>query len=794
MTIFSKYLFWLHKPNNNNQKDNEFKEEKKKGYGRRNKITRLLVITIFLAIITPFIKVEAAFHPWASLVHAVVSGLVFVILIIPILIGGAAVKLASVFMSHTLDPNFFPIKFTQMYQGGAPTFVGTGWAISRDLSYMIIVIALIAAGLGIALRIFEAQKILASIIIAALVIPFTPLICGLIIDPANILTNTFLQSGATTNITSFSTIIQNFGDLLHNSIYNAGPSGSEQSLTSSTAGAIMNSLVYLLTIFMIAIAMFLYGAVFIVRGIALFFIVIFGPLAVTAYIFPQTRKWFSQWFEQLTGWAFVAPVAVFFLYLTGEMIHTLYVGVGAQNLGLGSFAYFMIPPLTMYAGLAAISAVGPAGAKATVGIVKKHGGALVGGGLKWGKERFTSSKLGRTISERMQKAGGENRTLEEATAGKTGIKRTLAWAGWGIKRNFSKALNTGGNKLAVAEQGIDKARKQEAEKLVGATFDNVNGDSEKAIEQLGSSALSNPLVAMSLHDRLEKNGKLNLLAKHPHLLNLVGEQLARQNPGKAISTLTPLVMKNKVLQNSMGPAFKRLLTEKGYNSNKEISDARSQLKNAYAKVAKTPEQKVMVQDIVDKETNLDNVGKDMTRKSLSNKQISMLRSMGIKDIDAFIKGVNNTKAKIQKTNVYTSYQENPNKLYTDTADSLGIKSIKAKSIQNGEISKDILTNDDVIKGLINEGKAKAINAGIENVEGYSSKVANTFNKMTDEEKKEILKKHPEIGYMFIKPGPLLGLGKDEKGNTLLNAKDVKNFIERLTSEGEKKKKIEIAHG
>ena len=751
MTIFSKHLFWSYKPNKNKIKNNK---SVKGEVGRYKRITKLLLITVFLAIITPFIRVKAAWHPVAGLVHAVVAGLVFIILIIPILIGGAAERMASVFMSRTLDPNFFPIKFTQMYQGGAPTFVGTGWAISRDLSYMIIVIALIAAGLGIALRLFEAQKILASIIIAALVIPFTPLICGLIIDPANILTNTFLQSGATTNIASFGEIVKTFGDLLHNRIYNAGASGAEESLGSDTAGRILNTLVYVLTIFMIAIAMFIYGAVFIVRGIALFFIVIFSPLAVTASIFPQTRKWFSQWFQQLIGWAFVAPIAVFFLYLTGEMIHTLYISGGAQNLGLGSMAYFMIPPLTMYAGLAAISAVGPAGAQATVGLVKKHGRALVGKGLEWGGEKFASSKLGKRIGEGMTSVGGEMQSPKETLPENASkARKAFAWMSYGIRRGAAKAVNMAGQKLGNVGHAQEEAANKKAEKNLNRMWDETHGNIAEFSKRVNAASFGpdkRPYYNAAYEKIKEEGIGGEVYKTNPHLYNSMIKFFDQQGDKKKVNKMTAAYAGNP---EGVPEKVKEILhkQEFGHQTEDEINTFLDD------NTKKVPGHlREYVRAIISKQLGYDNLNKEV-KFSKEEKAVLKKAGVGINDLVKSIKtekGV--TKGIDKKIDVNEAIRR------------IGVKSIKAKDIREMHIDKDTLTDPEVIKEFLKQGKIQELRAAGDVVQGdYAQKTINLLNE--DENlKKEAVKKNPGLAREVLKPAsPFYQMNlKDEKGNVI----------------------------
>ena len=744
----SIFLSPFHKP-----KTNKDGTQPKTGINKTPRLIGLLSVIIFSSIFLPLAKVRAGVG--AHLAHAVVGGLLFIILSIPILIGGAFAKISAIFMQHTLAPNFLPFKFTQLADAsGNPTFIGTGWVISRDLSYMIIVIALIAAGLGIALRIFEAQKILAAIVVAAIVIPFTPLICGLVIDPANILTNTFLKTGATTNITSFTTIIKDFGDVIHNRINASGPSGAE---SDTTGGRIVNSLVFVITIFMIAIAMFLYGVLFIVRDIALSFIVIFSPLAVVASIFPYTKKWFSQWFEQLIGWAFVTPLAVFFLYLTGEMIQTLYTSGGAKSLGLGTIAYFMIPPITMYAGLAAISAAGPAGAKATVGLTKKQGRALVGKGLKWGGEKFASSKLGKRIGQGMTSVGGEIRNPNETVPENASkAKKALAWMSYGIRRGTAKAVNVAGQKLGNVGHAQEEAANKKAEKNLNRMWDETHGniaEFSKKVHAASFGPSKRPYYNAAYKKMDEEGVGGEVYKKNPSLYNSMIKSFYKQGEEKKVNKMAAAYAGNtKGLPEEIKNIFHK--QEFGHKTEDTINTF---LDNNTKKVP--GHLKEYVSAIINKQLGYNNLDKEV---KFSNEEKAVLKKAGV-GINDLVKSIKAEKGETKGIDKKIDVDEAIRRI--------GVKSIKAKDIREGHIDKNTLTNSEVIKEFLKQGKVQELRAAGDVVQGnYAQSVIDLLNnrKENPDLLKESVKKNPGLAREVLKPASVffqMDL-KDEKGNVI----------------------------
>ena len=73
--------------------------------------------------------------------------------------------------------------------------VNTGWPIVRDLANMIIVLGFVVIGIATALRIreYEAKQLLAKLIVIALLVNFSLLLCGIIIDGTNIVMTSFFN-------------------------------------------------------------------------------------------------------------------------------------------------------------------------------------------------------------------------------------------------------------------------------------------------------------------------------------------------------------------------------------------------------------------------------------------------------------------------------------------------------------------------------------------------------------------------------------------------------------------------
>lgn len=106
-------------------------------------------------------------------------------------------EIAQIFLTWAANPNLV---------GGVAsnTFVQAGWTVVRDFANLFFILIVVAIGIATALRVkqYEVRKTLPRLIIVAILINFSPVICGAVIDAANIITNFFFTAGAGDSTTS----------------------------------------------------------------------------------------------------------------------------------------------------------------------------------------------------------------------------------------------------------------------------------------------------------------------------------------------------------------------------------------------------------------------------------------------------------------------------------------------------------------------------------------------------------------------------------------------------------------
>ena len=203
-----------------------------------------------------------------------------------------------------------------------------GWAIARNLANLAIVFGLIFIAFATILRIdsWGAKKLLADLIIVALLINFSLLIPGIFIDASGVVTNFFAQKVTGSDVTKITEVIASATDIAK--LENISYADLFSATQGTTAGEIkagefsqgmINVIVqmFFMALFTYFAAIVLFNVAFIIfkRFFTLLALLVMAPLASTAYIFPSTKKYFSEWWNSLINQSISLPVIMFFTYL-----------------------------------------------------------------------------------------------------------------------------------------------------------------------------------------------------------------------------------------------------------------------------------------------------------------------------------------------------------------------------------------------------------------------------------------------------------------------------------------------
>jgi hypothetical protein len=189
-----------------------------------------------------------------------------------------------------------------------------GWTAVKDIANMFIVLGFVFVGISTALRIrdYEAKKLLLPLIIVALLINFSGLICGLMIDASNIAMRS-LSLNSPASGTMGATIKHSIDVVWDKTMTNAAV---KENLLGYVANDIVFAIFYLVT----AGTFLFLSIILFVRYIMLAILFILSPLAFVCYVFGFTKKYFTMWWEKFLKWILVGIGAIFFLWLASQML------------------------------------------------------------------------------------------------------------------------------------------------------------------------------------------------------------------------------------------------------------------------------------------------------------------------------------------------------------------------------------------------------------------------------------------------------------------------------------------
>ena len=322
--------------------------------------------------------------------------------------------LSYALLNWVTSTGFINISFT----GPDNLIVQEGWGIVRDFTNMFIVLGFVIVALATILRIkeYQAQKLLPLLIGIALLINFTPVICGFFIDISNVAMNHFLTAG-TLDRSFIETMTYQIGSLFNENL---------------DPGERLGAGIVLVVFNLVATIIFLlFALLFAVRYVALWILIILSPLAFFCYILPALKGVWDMWWKQFFQWCIIGIPAAFFIYLSNMLIGEMSKGnlTSDPTGGLSGFAVlfqYTVPLLFLIVGFFASLQTGAMGADKIIGFAKT-GGTQAG--------RWAGRKAGTFAKERVpaKVLRGAERLSAYSPKSKWG-KRAYAVPGWAIRK------------------------------------------------------------------------------------------------------------------------------------------------------------------------------------------------------------------------------------------------------------------------------------------------------------------------------------------------------------------------
>jgi len=254
---------------------------------------------------------------------------------------------------------------------GAPTtpdFIAIGWAKVVQLVNMFFILILTFIGLATILRLpsYEMKKALPWLLIMALLVNFSGVFVGFIVDITNLVAHSFLTLSAAA---PWDSLGKGFLDVPTDELWSDQDTPTIQKLVSHVI-----SIIFFLMAILIYFVLML---VMVVRTMFLWVLVILAPLAFASYILPPTRsRIWDPWWQQLLQWSiFIIPLS-FFLWLASISIGFSFKSApgGEDTSWLASMLVPLTTLLILYIGVTISQQMAPAAAKAVADFGKKWGG------------------------------------------------------------------------------------------------------------------------------------------------------------------------------------------------------------------------------------------------------------------------------------------------------------------------------------------------------------------------------------------------------------------------------------
>lgn len=234
---------------------------------------------------------------------------------------GAIAGLWVSFLGSLLTAIFIPILIgiAQFNQFLNIPIVSTGWALARDVANMFFIVVLLIIAFSTILRIesYHYKRALSKLLIMAVLVNFSKLIAGFLIDFAQVIMLTFVNAFKGAAAGNFAHAFKLY-DLL------AFASGVDPLTGSAIKIEARDALLaYILSVVMIFIAsaiILIFILVLLYRIIMLWILIILSPLAYLSYAISP-RYW-SQWWGEFFKHLVSGPVIAFFLWLVLMTVQT----------------------------------------------------------------------------------------------------------------------------------------------------------------------------------------------------------------------------------------------------------------------------------------------------------------------------------------------------------------------------------------------------------------------------------------------------------------------------------------
>jgi hypothetical protein len=243
---------------------------------------------------------------------------------VPIAITGLLVYFSGLLLNITLFETVFNLGTNLQNMGG----IAVAWTALRDLANILLIFGLLAIAIGIIIgnSTYGNKKLIATLVIVALVINFSLFFTKFIIDTSNIVAVQFYRAISGEHISQDGSVGVSgafMNQLGLAEAYNTLPlldTLKKVGISKESGGGIgvMFGFSLMISIFFsITAFVFLFAAILLITRMVMFIILmILSPLAFAAMAIPSMAKMANEWWEKLLKYAMFAPMLLILFWVT----------------------------------------------------------------------------------------------------------------------------------------------------------------------------------------------------------------------------------------------------------------------------------------------------------------------------------------------------------------------------------------------------------------------------------------------------------------------------------------------
>lgn len=187
-----------------------------------------------------------------------------------------------------------------------------GWVLVRDVANMFFVLVLLVISFGTILQQsqYQAQKLLPKVILMAVLVNFSKVISGWLIDFSQVIMLTFVAAFQSIGAGNFAQALQ------ISKLLSFKPDTSGAAAAASLGPIAVSYLLALLYVVVAFVVVLVLTVMLTVRIVVLWVLIILSPMAYVLSVVPKGQEYAGQWWSALTKQLIFGPVMAFFLWLS----------------------------------------------------------------------------------------------------------------------------------------------------------------------------------------------------------------------------------------------------------------------------------------------------------------------------------------------------------------------------------------------------------------------------------------------------------------------------------------------